>query len=237
MTLTRRRHRPATAGAAGVLLSLAVLAGCAQEEPTNDEVSSPAPSVDDTETTMDDAVVTTAADDAVVTSSAPDDAAVTSAAPDDEASSTREPMVVTAADDSFEIEVPGRWEDAIDLVDDGSILVAAKDTERIDEFFTNVVVTQEDFVPNLATAVEQTAEELAGEDGEYELLEPVRVDGERARGYTLVREVGGATVHQTQRWVTHDKTLYVVTFSAVESQVEEAAPVLEDILDSWRWKD
>lgn len=237
MTLTRRRHRSAAAAGTSVLVSLAVLAGCAQEEPTNDEVSSSAPSVDDTVATTDDVVATTTPDDSAATSSAPDEAAVTSAAPEDQASSTREPMTLRAADDSFEIEVPGRWEDAIDLVDDGSILVAAKDTERIDEFFTNVVVTQEDFVPNLATAVEQTAEELAGEDGEYEMLDPVRVDGERARGYTLVREVGGATVHQTQRWVTHDKTLYVVTFSAVESQAKEAAPVLEDILDSWSWQD
>ena len=44
-----------------------------------------------------------------------------------------------------------------------SILVAAKDTERIDDFFTNVVVTQEEYVQNLTSAVERTAQELAGE--------------------------------------------------------------------------
>lgn len=237
MTLTRRRHRPAAAAGAAALLALAALTACAQEEPTNAEVSSGAPSPDDAVVSTDDSATATAVDDAGATSSAPDEVAVTSSAPGEEAAVTRQPMTVTAADDSFEVEVPGRWEDALGLVDDESILLAAKDTERIDDFFTNVVVTQEEFVPNLSAAVEQTAEELAGEDGEYELLDPVRVDGERAPGYTLVREVQGTTVHQTQRWITHDRTLYVVTFSAVESQVEDSAPVLDDILASWTWGD
>lgn len=246
MTLTRRRHRPATTAGLTALLALTALTGCAQEEPTNDEVSSSAPTLDDdgaTTTGTDDTAATSDGEDAAVTSVAPDDAAVTSTSPEEEAATGEAPAALEAADGSFRIEVPGRWEDALDLIDDESILVAAKDTERVDDFYTNVVVTQEEYVRNLTQAVEDTAKELAGEDGEYELLEPVEVDGNKAPGYTLVREVQGATegepatVHQTQRWISHDQTLYVVTFSAVESQAEETATVLDDILASWTWND
>lgn len=236
MTLTSRRHRRTATAAVSTLLAVTALTGCAQEEPTNDEVSSSAPTTDEAVPTT--AAQTGTADDAATTSAAPEEAAVTSSAPAEAATTTeREPAGVAAADDSFEIEIPGRWEDAIDLVEDEGILVAAKDTERVDDFYTNVVVTQEESVRNLSEAVEQTAEELAGEDGSYQMLDPVEVDGERAPGYTLVREVQGTTVHQTQRWVSHDKTLYVVTFSAVDSQAEDAAPILDDILASWSWND
>lgn len=44
-------------------------------------------------------------------------------------------------------------------------------------------------------------------------------------------------MHQTQRWISHEGTLYVVTFSAVETQAEAAAPELDDILSSWTWTD
>lgn len=241
MTLTPRRPRPAATVGASALLALAVLAGCAQEEPTGDEVTTSAPTADDAVATGgpdEEAVTSTAPDEEAVTSAAPDDEAVTSGAPTDDAAATaRPPAELEASDGSFTIEVPGRWEDALDLVDDESIVVAAKDTELVDDFFTNVVVTQEEYVSNLTSAVEDTAEELAGEDGEYELLEPVEVDGNRAPGYTLVREVEGAVVHQTQRWVSHDGTLYVVTFSAVESQAQDVEEVLDDIFASWTWHD
>ncbi len=239
MTLTPRRRRPVATAGATVLMALAVLTGCAQEEPTADEVTSGAPTADDPVATSgpDDAATTSSTPDDEAVTSAPDDEAVTSAAPDDAAGTARPPAQLEASDGSFALEIPGRWEDALDLVDDESILVAAKDTELVDDFFTNVVVTQEEYVPNLTSAVEDTAEELAGEDGEYELLEPVEVDGNRAPGYTLVREVEGAAVHQTQRWISHDGTLYVVTFSAVESQAEDVAAVLDDILASWTWQD
>lgn len=234
MILTPRRHRPVATAGVTALLALTALTGCAQEEPTNDEASASSPTVDDSVATTE----STTGDDAAVTSEPSDDAAATSSAPDDEAAATSQgPSSLAAADGSFEIEIPASWEDAIDLVQEESILVAAKDTERVDDFFTNVVVTQEEYVSNLTSAVEATAKELAGEDGEYELLEPVEVDGNRAPGYTLVREVEGTAVHQTQRWISHDGTLYVLTFSAVESQAEDAAPILEDILASWSWND
>lgn len=221
MTLTTRRRPAVTVGLAAVV-ALATLTGCAQEEPTNDEVSS------STE-------ASTPPEDSA-TSSAPDDSAATSTEPDDEAAGD-EPTALASADGSFEVEIPAKWEDALDLLDDETILLAAKDTERVDEFYTNVVVTQEEYAKNLTEAVEDTAKELAGEDGEYELLDPADVDGNKAPGYTLVREVEGAEIHQTQRWISHDGTLYVVTFSAVASQAKDAAPVLDDILASWTWKD
>lgn len=99
------------------------------------------------------------------------------------------------------------------------------------------MVTQEEYVSNLTSAVEDAAEQLAGDDGEYELLDPAPVDGNRAPGYTLIRDVQGSTIHQTQRWISHDGTLYVVTFSAIESQAQDANEALDDILASWTWQD
>lgn len=116
-------------------------------------------------------------------------------------------------------------------------MLAAKDVERRDEFFTNVVVTREEYVGSLTSAVEDTAEQLAGEDGEYELLEPVEVDGNQAPGYTVVREVNDTTIHQTQRWISHDGTLYSVTLSVVDSQVDDTGDVLDEMLATWRWLD
>src|SRR5690606_24000166 len=118
-----------------------------------------------------------------------------------------------------------------------AIVLAAKDRERRDEFFTNLVVTREEYVGSLTSAVEDTAEQLAGEDGEYELLDPVEVDGNQAPGYTVVREVNDTTIHQTQRWISHDGTLYSVTLSVVDSQVEETADLLDEMLATWRWLD
>lgn len=223
---TSRTHRLAAAGLV-TALTVAALTGCAQEEPTQDELTSSA---------TDTAPTTSAAED-VVTTSGPDDTEATTAEAEESTTQTAEPAALEASDGSFEIEIPAQWEDAIDLLDEDGVLVAAKDTERVDDFYTNVVVTTEESVKNLSAAVEDAAKDLAGEDGDYELLDPVDVDGEEAPGYTLVREVEDAKVHQTQRWMNHDKKLYVITFSAVDSQAEDALPILEEILASWTWSD
>jgi hypothetical protein len=236
---TRRR---ATTTAVATLLALAALTACAQEEPTDDATptSAPAPTQDDADSTSavpDDQAPTTAPDDVAATSS-PDDTAQTSAAPDSEAPDAA--VALTATDGSFTLTAPAGWEDALDLVDDENILAAAKATEQVDDFYTNVVVTREEYVRNLTGAVEETAQQLAEQDGvddDYEMLEPAEVDGNRAPGYTIVREVQGSTVHQTQRWISHDGTLYVVTFSVVEGEAEEAAALLDDMLASWQWQD
>lgn len=223
MSTTRR---PVTSAATATLLAALVLAGCAEEEPTTQEPST-------TAAPSDDAATSTAPEDAAVTSAPADDAAQT-----DEAAATEDPpLELTSTDDAFDVTFPSAWEDVTDQVSEESVLLAAKESERIDSFFTNVVITQEEYVGNLTTAVEQTAEELAGEDGEYEILEPAEVDGNRAPGYTLVRQVQDSTVHQTQRWISHEGTLYVVTLSAVESQSEDAAAALDEVLASWTWND
>lgn len=226
MSTTRRSLT--TAGAATLLAAIA-LAGCSGDEPTAQDPQVTASPVED------DAATSTApqVDDAAQTSSAPvqeDDAEVTS-----EPEETEEPAL-GSSDGTFEITLPDGWEDALELAGDDAVW-AARQTERLDEFHTNVTVTQEEYVGNLTPAVENTAEELAGEDGEYEILEPAEVDGHSAPGYTLVREVQGVTLNQTQRWISRDGTLHVVTFSAVAAQAEEAAPVLDEILASWTWTD
>lgn len=224
MTTTSRRHRPATT-AATVLLGLAVLAGCATEKPTDDEVTSSAPVSQDEESATSAGPEDT--DGAEQTAQPSDDAAVTSSGP----------VVLTAADGSFTVEIPGTWEDALELVEDEAVIVAAKDRTLVDGFFTNVVVTQEEYVRSLTSAVEEAAVELAGEDGEHTMLEPAAVDGNTAPGFVIVREVEGTTMHQTQRWISHDGTLYIVTLSALEEQAEESAELLDDILASWTWTD
>ncbi|OLT17297.1 hypothetical protein BJF86_07465 [Serinicoccus sp. CNJ-927] len=229
MTTTRASLR--TAGAASLLAVLS-LAACADEEPVNEPPatsSATEESAASEEPSGDDAEQTTAADE----SSQTEEAAATSEPEEPEE------LELGATDDTFTVTLPGTWEDATATAQDQTeaTVLAGRDAERVDDFYTNVVITQEEYVGNLTSAVEQAAEDLAGEDGEYELLEPAEVDGNRAPGYTLVREVQDATVHQTQRWVSHEGTLYVVTFSAVESQAEDAAPVLDDMLASWTWTD
>lgn len=238
MIPTRRTLRTT---AATTLLAAAVLAGCADEEPTSPTTptsAAPAPTSE--------APTTEAPDEAAVTTEAPaDDAAATTAPAQDVATATEDaPDELTAGDGSFTVALPEGWEEVTDVAREGlpedqqeAVVLAAREVERKDDFFTNIVVTREEYVSNLTSAVEDTAQELAGEDGEYELLDPVEVDGNRAPGYTVIRDVQGTTVHQTQHWVSHDGTLYSVTLSAVEPQAEDAAQVLADVMASWAWQD
>ncbi|WP_130012956.1 DcrB-related protein [Serinicoccus sediminis] len=232
MTTTRASLR--TAAAATVLTVLA-LAGCAEEEPVAEPTA--------TATETDDAATSSPAEDTGEATAAPEEA-TDDAAQTEQAAATSEPeepeeLELSASDDSFEVTFPAGWEDATSTAQEQTetAVLAARAAERVDSFYSNIVITQEEYVGNLTSAVENAAEELAGEGGEYQLLEPAEVDGNRAPGYTLVREVQDATVHQTQRWVSHEGTLYVVTLSAVESQAEEAQPVLDDLLASWSWND
>lgn len=238
MTTTRASLR--TAGAATVLAVLA-LAGCAEEEPIAEPPATSTATEDSTEEDpSDDAATTSGSEDAQEQTSPPDDGATqTEEAATTSAPEEPEELALSASDDSFSVTLPGTWEDATSTAQEQTetAVLAARDSERVDSFYSNVVITEEEYVGNLTSAVENAAEELAGEDGEYELLEPAEVDGNRAPGYRLVREVQDTTVHQTQRWVSHEGTLYVVTLSAVESQAEDAAPVLDDLLASWSWND
>lgn len=221
------------------LAAVVALAGCSQEEPL-EPVETPAPSEDTGAGTAD---ATEAPDDAAATSAGPDEAAATSAGPDDAAATSAAPEaeVLAAADGSYEIDLPEGWEDAMDLVpeasaeDAGELIMAVRETERKDDYYSNILVIKDDYVGNLTSAVEDSAEEMAGEDGEYEILEAAPVDGNRAPGYTLVREIDGTELHQTQRWISNDGTLYVVTLTAVPDQTEDAGAALDGILESWNW--
>lgn len=240
MSLSSTSSRRAARGVLPLALALTLLSGCAQEEPL-DEVTPSTSAPETTGPTADDPAVASEAptsDPAPTTDAPEDDAALTSAPGDDAAVTSAGPATtLTAVDESFTVEVPVGWEDAIDLVDAGSVQLAVKAPEQVDGFFMNVLVTQEEYVSNLTSAVEQAAEELAGDDADYEILEPAPVDGNRAPGYTITREVQGKPLVQTQRWISHDGTLYVVTVSALEEQADEAQLVLEEILESWTWQD
>ena len=244
LPLSPASRRRVGRAALGALLAVGLLAGCAQEEPVGDPgptTTAPAPTTpaptDDAPTTEDPATTTedatsTNADPAPTTQAPTDDAAVTSAGPQAD-------PTLAAADKGFTVEVPEGWEDAIDLVDVPSVQLAMKAPEQVDGFFTNVLVTKEEYVANLTSAVEQAAKELAGndKDAEYELLELAPVDGNRAPGYTITRTVQGKTLVQTQRWISHDGTLYVVTMSALEAQAKDAQETLDALLESWTWTD
>ena len=237
MISTRRSLRAAGATA---LLAAVALTGCADEEPIETAPTTATSIPDDTEQT-------TAPEDASTTSAAPEEVATTSAAPDDSAVTSTAPeagTVVKASDGTFEVEIPEGWEQALDLARENvaedqrdAIVLAVKEVERKDDFYTNVVITREEYVGSLTSAVEDTAKQLAGEDGEYELLDPVEVDGNKAPGYTVVREVNDTTIHQTQRWISHDGTLYSVTLSVVDTQVGAAEGLLDEMLSTWSWQD
>lgn len=226
-------RRPVVTAAATAVIAATVLGGCAQEEPTTESPTTSTQSDDNATMTSTDAAPTTA--DAAPTTA---EAAPTTAAPTtDDSSSTAAPTTLSASDGAFEVELPQGWVDAIDLVDTPGVQVAAKVPEQVDGFFTNILVTQEKYVKNLTSAVEATAKELAGKKGSYELLDPIEVDGNKAPGYIITREVSGKKLVQTQRWVSHDGTLYVATLSSLESEAKKTAPLLDAVLTSWTWKD
>lgn len=235
---TSPRRRLARAGL-GLTLSLGLLTGCAQEEPLDDATPSTAaapttPEQTESETSTTDTAATT--DAAATTDTAPTTEEPSSTA-DDSAASSAAPTTLDAKGGAFTVTTPAGWEDAIDLVDVDSVQLAIKAPEQTDGFYTNILVTEDEYVSNLTSAVEEAAKELAGDDSEYEILEAAPVDGNKAPGYRIVREVQGKSLVQTQRWISHDGTLYVVTLSALEEQAEEAAPVLDELLESWSWND
>lgn len=162
--MTTIRRSVTTAGAATLLAALA-LTGCAQEEPT---VQEPTTSTEESSSTEPEG-------EATQTSEAPAEEAeqTETAAATDEQETTSEPetLELASTDDDFGVTLPAGWEDVTEVVDDESVVLAAKQTERVDDFFTNVVITKEEYVGNLTSAVENTAKELAGEDGEYEILD------------------------------------------------------------------
>ncbi len=144
--------------------------------------------------------------------------------------------LVTSADGAFEVSLPEEWSDASGEVNQ-DVEVAIKADAMADDFFTNVVVASEEPIDDLERAIEDAAAEIAGKDGEYELLDSVEVGGETAYGYTITRTVQGVAVAQTQRWIEHDDRLYVVTLSSAKGQATPAQATFEELLAGWVWTD
>ncbi len=227
-----RRHLARTTPLAAALLATALLAGCSGDD-------DPVVTTTDTSSATEDA----GDDEAQETTEAPaDDAEETTEAPADEAEETTEAPEegatgpVTSADGAFTLTVPDGWTDVRNLVAE-DVEVAVRAGEMSDDFFNNVVITGEPAIDDIEGTIEAAAEDLVGDDGSYELLDPIEIGGEEAFGYTLLREQNGTEIAQTQRWVNHGDTLYVLTLSTAASQQEEGEALLTEILDTWEWQD
>jgi hypothetical protein len=198
-------------------LALALLSGCGGDDPA------------DTETDGDTVATATA------TSTAEDDAAVTSAPADDAVATTDAGGTVSSSDDAFTFTAPPGWSDATEQAGSGAVAAARAD-ERSDDFFTNLVVVTEEPLADLEQAIEEAAEQIAGADGTYELLEETEIDGLPAFGYQIARTVDDVDIVQVQRWVEHEDVLYILTLSAADSQLEAAQAEFDEILATWSWQ-
>lgn len=235
--------------AVGAGLSALLLAGCGGDD--DPAIEDPPATSADTDT---DTPTTDAPDDAGATTDTADDAGATddpggaTSAPGDDAGGTTGPgdgsgatspvpgEPVTSADEAFAVTPPAGWLDVTSQVEQ-EVELALRDEVRTDEFFTNLVVASEDPIGDLEQSIEAAAEQVAGADGEYELVDPIEIDGEEAFGFVLTRTTSGVEVVQTQWWVEHGDRLYVATFSSARSQQEATEPVMEELLNAWSWAD
>lgn len=143
---------------------------------------------------------------------------------------------VSAEDGSFEVTAPDGWIDVRDQVEQ-QVEIAVRDDEMTDDFFTNFVVTTEDPIGDLEDSIEAAAEQVAGSDGEYEMLDPIQIADTDAYGFVLTRVTGGVEVAQTQWWLEHGERVYVATFSTAKTQQEASEPIMGEILSTWTWQD
>lgn len=211
-----------------------MLAGCSSDDDPEIEDSPSASEESDTPT--DDVQATTdPADDAEATTDPADDAETTTN-PADDAEATTQSGPATSADQAFTVTPPAGWLDVTGQVEQ-EVEIALRDDEKTDEFFTNLVVASEDPIGDLEQSIEAAAEQVAGADGEYELIDPIEIDGEEAFGFVLTRTTSGVEVAQTQWWVEHGDRLYVATFSSAKTQQEATEPVMDEVLGTWSWAD
>lgn len=216
-----RRTSPLRTLAVAASLSTLLLAGCSGDDPS---VEAPT----DSQTTT-GATVT---DDAEATSAPPDTDTETATGSEDAAPTGP----VTSDDGAFEVTAPEGWLDVTSQVEQ-KVEIALRDDEMTDDFYTNLVVASEDPIEDLEASIEEAAESVAGADGQYEMLDPIEIDGEEAYGYVLTRTTSGVAVAQTQRWVEHGDRLYVITFSSAKGQQEATESVMEEVLSTWSWQD
>lgn len=215
-----RRTGPFRALTATATLSALLLTACGgDDDPTVEE-----PTSSDSEDNSD-----TEATETESTTEAPADS--------DDAEETAVPSgPVSAEDGSFEVTAPDGWIDVRDQVEQ-QVEIAVRDDELTDDFFTNIVVTTEDPIGDLEDSIEAAAEQVAGSDGEYEMLDPIQIADTDAYGFVLTRVTGGVEVAQTQWWLEHGEQVYVTTFSTAKTQQEASEPIMEEILSTWTWQD
>jgi hypothetical protein len=225
-------HRGPALGVAG-LLTLGLIAGCSEDPPEGGDASTssadagPTPAGDGPATPSADAESATA--DAESATAGPGDTDSTTATADQAGG-------IGSADGAFAVTLPGGWGDVTDQVSQ-DVEIAVRAEEMTDDFFTNLVVASEEPVEDLETTIEDAAAEVAGDDGDYRMLEQDEVAGDPAYGYVVTRTSNDVEVSQTQRWVEHGGRLYVITFSTASSQQQAAGPLMEEILVSWEWQD
>lgn len=222
-----RRTTPLRALTATAALSALLLAGCS-DDPDVEDPTSASETTDDaptTEPTTDDAPTTEPADDTDTTEPA-----------DDEETSAEPAGPISSDDAAFEVTPPAGWVNVRDQVEQ-EVEIAVRDDAMTDNFFTNLVVASEAPIGDLEDSIEAAAQQVAGSDGEYELIDPIQIDGEDAYGFVLTRTTSGVEVAQTQWWVEHGDRLYVATFSTAKSQQEAGEPIMDEILSTWSWAD
>ena len=200
-------------------LAIVLLAGCSSDDPPETAAGGD----------------TTATATAAATSTPDNDATQTSAPPDDAVATTDAGGEVTSSDDAFTFTVPAGWSDATEEAGSRAVAAARAD-ERADDFFTNLVVVTEEPIADLEQAIEEAAEQIAGADGTYELLEQTEIDGLPAFGYQIARTVEDVDIVQVQRWVEHEDVLYILTLSAADTQLEPAQALFEEMLATWSWQ-
>lgn len=230
-----RRLNPHAYGALALAAALA-LSACSGTE--SDEAPSSLPTDDTAATSADSAGAT----DDIATSTGDSTASTgdSAASTGDSAEASSGPALsLTSSDDTFTLEVPTGWSDAIDLVAANALLAAQSDT-RSAGFFNNMVITDQDSVENLEEAVADTAKVLRTDDTDVTMLDPVDIDGESAYGFATISEVDGITLAQEQRFVQREDRQYVITFSTSQGEGENnnaANREFDSILQSWQWAD
>jgi len=216
-----RGTTPIRALAATATVSALLLAGCSGDDPEVEDETTTSPTTSDAD----------------ATSAPPDtETATETAIPDDSEATTEAPGPITSADGTFELTLPEGWLDVSSQVEQ-QVEVAIRDDEMTDDFYTNLVVASEDPISDLEESIEVAAAQVAGSDGEFEMLDPIEIAGEEALGFLLTRTTSGVEVAQTQWWVEHGDRLYVATFSNAQSQQDANTSLMEDLLASWTWAD
>lgn len=238
------RTNPLRALAVTATLSALVLTGCSEDTPVVEEGTTQSSTEDSSQTPAEETAETTEEATGAATTEEETDSEASTEDPgtdtDQSTESAEEGAVsgpLAATDGTFEVTLPDGWLDVREDVQQ-EVEVAVRDDEMTDDFYTNFVVVGQDPVgQDLEEAMQAAAEEVAGPDGEFEMLDPVEIAGQEVPGFVLKRVTSGVPVAQTQWWVEHEDRLYVATFSAAASQQEATQAQMEELLATWTWTD